>query len=143
MPYFYFERGCEVGQIILQNKISSTLPRDAFDDSFRLVTGHEYPQPHPYRTGLKDLPMCPLRGSAEEMDPDRTQSCQSVTDDMNKAKNRDKLWNVSKLCWTARKKLGGETTIQVAQEKQIILALSSCSGFRFQGLSYMLVLIPL
>jgi len=52
--------------------------------------------------------MCPLRGSAEEMDPDRTQSCQSVTDDMNKAKNRDKLWNVSKLCWTARKKLGGD-----------------------------------
>ena len=87
-----------MGETILQNKISSTLPRSACHDSLRLVTGHEYPQQHCYRTGVKDLPMCRLRGSAEEMDPDSTQRCLSVTDDMNNVKNQDKLRNVSKLC---------------------------------------------
>ena len=119
MPYFYFEGGGEVGETILQNKISSTLPRSAFDKSFCLVTGHEYPQRHPNGTGVKDLPMCPLCGSAEEMGPDRTQSCQSVTDDMNNAKKRDKLRNVSKLCWTARQKMGGDAYLSGVGKKKI------------------------
>ena len=83
MPYFYFEGGGELGEIILQNKISSTLPRNAFDDSVRLVTGSEHPQRHPNSSGIKNLPICPLCDSDEEMDPDRTQRCQSVKDDMN------------------------------------------------------------
>jgi len=73
MPYFYFGGGNEVGETILQNKISSTLHRSAFNASFRLVTGHKYLQRHLNRTGVKDLSMCPLCGNAEEMDPDRAQ----------------------------------------------------------------------
>jgi hypothetical protein len=33
------------------------------------------------------------------------QKYQSLTDDKDKASNRDKLWNLSKLHWTARKKM--------------------------------------
>ena len=79
--------------------------QSAFSASLRLVTGHEYLKRHLNRTGVKDFPMCPLCSNAEEMDPDHTQRCQIVTDDMDDPKNRDKWCNVSKLYWTARKKM--------------------------------------
>ena len=53
-----------------------------------------------------DSPMCPLCDDAEEMGLGHIQKCQSLTDNMDSANNRDKWWKLSKLYWTAKNKMG-------------------------------------
>jgi hypothetical protein len=57
-------------------------------------------------TGLptEDFPMCPLCGDAEEIDLGHIQECHRLTNNMDKANNRDKRPNQSRFYWTARKK---------------------------------------
>jgi len=43
-------------------------------------------------------------GDAEEMDLGLIQKYQILTGNMDKASNRDKWWNLSKLYWNTRKK---------------------------------------
>jgi hypothetical protein len=55
---------------------------------------------------MKDSAMSPLSGNAEGMSLGQIQNYQSLSDTMGNASNRNKWWNVSKLCLTARKEMG-------------------------------------
>lgn len=101
---------CRLLTVLLLLRISFsrnfTLPGSVLAADFRLVTGHDYLQRHLYKIAIKDSPMCALCDDAEEMGLGHIPKCQSLTDNMNNANNQDKWWNLSKLYWTARKKLG-------------------------------------
>jgi hypothetical protein len=77
-----------------------------FAANFHLITGHDYLLRHLNGIGRKDSPMCPLSDDTEEVDLGHIQKCQSLTDNMDNANNRDKWWNVSKLYCTAIKEMG-------------------------------------
>jgi hypothetical protein len=79
---------------LLENKILPTyLPISVFAANFRL-TGHDYLQRHLNRIGIRDSPTWPLGDDAEEMHLGHIQKCQSLTDNTDKANNRDKWWNI-------------------------------------------------
>lgn len=67
-------------ETIVENKLSSVLPRSVFVADFRLITGHEYLQRHLDRIGFKDSPKRLLCGDSEEIDRDQFQKYQSVAD---------------------------------------------------------------
>jgi hypothetical protein len=50
------------------------------------------------------------------MDADNIQKCQSLADKVVCANKRDKWWNLSKLHWSAREKMGD---ILLARERKI------------------------
>jgi len=50
--------------------------------------------------------MYSLCGDAEELELDNAQSCQSLTDATDNISDRDRWCKLSKLCFTARKKMG-------------------------------------
>jgi hypothetical protein len=50
--------------------------------------------------------MYPLWEDAEERDLGHIKAYQSLTDNMDSANNRDEWWNLSKLHWTARRRVG-------------------------------------
>jgi hypothetical protein len=108
---------CKAWETVLENKIPSTLTRSVFAANFRLITGHYYLQRQLNRIRIKDSPKCPLYDDAEGLD--HTQKCQSLTDSMDSANNRDKWWNLSKLYWTARKKMGDIPLTGLGQKKKI------------------------
>ena len=72
---------------ILGNKMSSIIPRSVVVVKFHLITRRDYLQGNLNRAGLKDWPLCPLRGDSEEMLIDHTQKCQSLTDETDNANN--------------------------------------------------------
>jgi hypothetical protein len=55
---------------------------------------------------LKDSPMCSMCGDDKELELDHIQSCQILTDATNNISDRDGWCKLSKLCCTARTKLG-------------------------------------
>jgi len=56
--------------------------------------------------GLKDSLMCPLCHDAKEINLDHIQKCQSLTDAMDNVNNWERWWGLSKLYWSARRKMG-------------------------------------
>jgi hypothetical protein len=67
-------------ETILENKLSSVLPRSVFVADFRLFAGHDYLQRHLDRIGFKDSPKHLLCGDSEEIGRDQFQRYQSVAD---------------------------------------------------------------
>jgi hypothetical protein len=51
--------------------------------------------------------MCPLCRDTVKVDVSHIKKCQSLTDNMDNAKNQDKWRNLSKLYWILGKKGGG------------------------------------
>jgi hypothetical protein len=50
--------------------------------------------------------MCSLCHDAKEMNLDHIQKCHSLTDAMDSDNNWERWWVLSKLYWTARRKMG-------------------------------------
>jgi len=61
--------------------------------------------------------MCPLCGDAKEMDLDHNHMCQSLIDAMDNVNNWDRWWKLSKVYWTARRKMWDIPVIGVGLKK--------------------------
>jgi hypothetical protein len=72
------------------------------------------------RTGIEVSPMCPLCDDAEEMNLGHIHKRHSLTGNMDNANNRDKWWNLSKLYWTARRKMGDIPLTGVGLKKTLL-----------------------
>jgi hypothetical protein len=107
-------------QKILESKFPYSVPRSVFAANFRLITGRDYLRRHLNWIKIKNSPTRPLCNDIEEMDLNHIQKCQSLTDNMDKAKNWGKWWNVSKQHWTARKKMEDISLAGVGYKKWYI-----------------------
>jgi len=62
--------------------------------------------------------MCPMCSDAEEIDPDNAQICKRLADTTDSVNKWDRQCKLSKLHWTARKKMGDIPSTGIGRQKK-------------------------